>query len=137
MMVYMSQYFKYPTSFSSLVYASQLMQAQAMRYGVEHWRRNRGRCMGAIVWQLNDCWPVASWSSIDYSGRWKALHYFEKRFFAPVLLSCCEEGLLSQDPFVNARPYEVEKSIRLNVANETIRSGSLPCAGACGTLPPG
>ncbi len=119
MMVYMSQYFKYPTSFSSLVYASQLMQAQAIRYGVEHWRRNRGRCMGAIVWQLNDCWPVASWSSIDYSGRWKALHYFEKRFFAPVLLSCCEEGLLSQDPFVNARPYEVEKSIRLNVANET------------------
>ena len=77
--------------------------------------------MGAIVWQLNDCWPVASWSSIDYYGRWKALHYFEKRFFAPVLLSCHEEGLLSQDPNVNARPYEVEKSIRLHVANETLQ----------------
>ena len=76
-------------------------------------------CMGAVIWQLNDCWPVASWSSIDYFGRWKALHYFEKRFFAPVLLSCCEEGLLSQNPNLNSRPYEIEKSTRLHVANET------------------
>lgn len=119
MMVYIAQYFKYPKDFSSLIYASQLMQGQAMRYAVEHWRRHRGQCMGAIVWQLNDCWPVASWSSIDYFGRWKALHYFEKRFFAPVMISCCEEGLLTQDPNINARPYEIEKSIRLNVANET------------------
>ena len=77
--------------------------------------------MGAIVWQLNDCWPVASWSSIDYFGRWKALQYFEKRFFAPVMISCCEEGLLSQDPNPNARFYDVEKSIRLHVANETMQ----------------
>ncbi len=121
MMVYIAQYFPYPKDLSHLVYASQLMQAQAMRYGVEHWRRNRGECMGAIVWQLNDCWPVASWSSIDYFGRWKALHYFEKRFFAPVMISCCEEGLLSQDPNINARQYEVEKSIHLHVANETLK----------------
>ncbi|WMC92983.1 beta-mannosidase [Kineothrix sp. MB12-C1] len=119
MMVYISQYFKYPKDFSTLIYASQLMQGQAMRYAVEHWRRHRGECMGAIVWQLNDCWPVTSWSSIDYFGRWKALHYFEKRFFAPVMISCCEEGLLTQNPNINARPYAVEKSIRLNVANET------------------
>lgn len=119
MMVYMAQYFLYPKDLPSLIYASQLMQGQAMRYAVEHWRRYRGQCMGAIVWQLNDCWPVASWSSIDYFGRWKALHYFEKRFFAPVMISCCEEGLLTQDPNPNARMYEVEKSIRLNVANET------------------
>lgn len=76
--------------------------------------------MGAVVWQLNDCWPVASWSSIDYYGRWKALQYFEKRFFAPVMVSCCEEGLLTQNPNLNARPYRVEKSIRLHVANETM-----------------
>lgn len=120
MMVYMAQYFRYPENISDLGYASQLLQAQAMRYGVEHWRRNRGECMGAVVWQLNDCWPVASWSSIDYFGRWKALHYFEKRFFAPVLLSCCEEGLLSQNPNLNSRPYRIEKSIRLHVANETM-----------------
>lgn len=120
MMVYMSQYFRYANNLSDLVYASQLMQAQAMRYAVEHWRRNRGECMGAVVWQLNDCWPVASWSSVDYYGRWKALHYFEKRFFAPVMISCCEEGLLTQDPNLNCRPYELEKSIRLHVANETM-----------------
>ncbi|MGX8707004.1 MAG: glycoside hydrolase family 2 protein, partial [bacterium] len=94
---YLSQTYLYPTSFEAFVYASQLLQAQAMQYGVEHWRRHRGRCMGAVVWQLNDCWPVVSWSSIDYHGRWKALHYYERRFFAPVLISCEEEGILSQN----------------------------------------
>ncbi|MGN0977961.1 MAG: glycoside hydrolase family 2 protein, partial [Faecousia sp.] len=85
---YLSQMYLYPGTLDGLVYASQLLQAQAMQYGVEHWRRNRGQCMGAIIWQLNDCWPVASWASIDYFGRWKALHYYAKRFFAPVLISC-------------------------------------------------
>lgn len=121
MMIYLAQYLRYPKDLSHLVYASQIMQGQAMRYAVEHWRRHRGQCMGAIVWQLNDCWPVASWSSIDYFGRWKALQYFEKRFFAPLMISCCEEGLLSQDPNPNARFYDVEKSIRLHVANETMQ----------------
>jgi len=87
-----SENFKYPKDFDSLLYASQLLQAEAIKYGVEHWRRNRGRCMGAVYWQLNDCWPVASWSSVDYFGRWKALHYFAKRFFAPVLLSVHDSG---------------------------------------------
>ena len=90
---YLSQMYLYPRSLELLVYASQLLQAQAMQYGVEHWRRHRGCCMGAVVWQLNDCWPVASWASIDYFGRWKALHYYEKRFFAPVLISCHEEEI--------------------------------------------
>ena len=78
--------------------------------------------MGAIYWQLNDCWPVASWSSIDYFGRWKALHYAAKRFFAPVLLSCEEQGTLTQRTNVNSEMREdaVEKSIRLNVSNETL-----------------
>jgi beta-mannosidase len=120
-MNYMEQTFLYPSDFDTLLYASQLLQAEAMRYGVEHFRRNRGRCMGAIVWQLNDCWPVASWSSIDYYGRWKALHYYEKRFFAPLMISCEEEGILTQDTNPNAQPYEVMKSIRLCVANETRR----------------
>ncbi len=88
---------------------------------MEHFRRIRGVCMGAVYWQLNDCWPVASWASIDYTGRWKALHYYAKRFFAPVLLSCCEEGMLSQEPNVNAEPYDMEKSIRLSVSNETMQ----------------
>ncbi|WP_284644886.1 beta-mannosidase [Paenibacillus silviterrae] len=87
-----SENFLYPKDFSSLLFVSQLLQAEAMRYGVEHWRRNRGRCMGSVYWQLNDCWPVASWSSIDYYGRWKALHYAAKRFYAPLLLSAEETG---------------------------------------------
>lgn len=124
-MNYMEQTFLYPTSFDVTLYASQLLQAEAMRYGVEHFRRNRGRCMGAVVWQLNDCWPVASWSSIDYYGRWKALHYYEKRFFAPIMISCAEEGILTQDTNPNAQPYEVKKSIQLNVANETMKAETL------------
>lgn len=89
---YIGEYFKYPKDFESLLYASQLIQAEGMRVGVEHWRRNRGRCMGAIYWQLNDIWPGASWSSLDYFGRWKATHHAAKRFFAPVLASACETG---------------------------------------------
>jgi beta-mannosidase len=101
---YISEHYKYPKDFDSLLFASQLIQAEGIRYGVEHWRRNRGRCMGAIYWQLNDCWPVASWSSIDYYGRWKALHYAAKRFFTPVLVSACEEGT----------------SVSLHVTNDTL-----------------
>lgn len=117
-MNYMEQTYLYPNSFDTLIYASQLLQADAIRYGVEHFRRNRGRCMGTIIWQLNDCWPVASWSSIDYYGRWKALHYYAKRFFAPLLLSCQEESILTQDANPNAEEYELQKSIHLCVTND-------------------
>ncbi|MCI7384860.1 MAG: glycoside hydrolase family 2 protein [Hungatella hathewayi] len=116
---YMSQMYLYPESLELLVYVSQLLQAEAIRYGVEHFRRNRGRCMGCVYWQLNDCWPVASWSSIDYYGRWKALHYFAKRFFAPVLLSCEEEGALSSSMNVNEENRRIRKTARFCVTNET------------------
>ena len=126
-MNYLYQTYLYPTSFDAFIYASQLLQADAIRYGVEHFRRNRGRCMGAIYWQLNDCWPVISWASIDYCGRWKALHYAAKRFFRPLTLSCAEEGLLTQDPNINFERYEYEenalkKGMRLCVENETMLS---------------
>lgn len=81
---YLSQNFKYPKDFDSLLYVSQVLQGIAIKSGVEHWRRNRGRCMGSIYWQINDNWPVASWSSIDYFGRWKALHYMAKNFYEPI-----------------------------------------------------
>ena len=119
-MNYMEQTFLYPNDLDTLIYASQLLQAEAIKYGVEHFRRNRGRCMGTVYWQLNDCWPVASWSSIDYYGRWKALHYYARRFFAPFMVSCEEEGLLSQTMNTNAEPFDVKKSIRLSVANESM-----------------
>jgi len=79
--------FRLPKDFPSLVYLSMVLQAEGIRYGVEHWRRHRDRVAGTLYWQLNDCWPVASWSSLDYFGRWKALHYAARRFYAPVLLS--------------------------------------------------
>lgn len=121
-MNYLYQTFLYPSDFGTLLYASQLLQGEAIKYGVEHFRRNRGRCMGAVYWQLNDCWPVASWSSIDYYGRWKALHYYAKRFFAPLLLSCQEEGMMTQNPNVNAQPFAMEKSVTFCVSNETMET---------------
>jgi beta-mannosidase len=84
---YIFQYCKYPKDLDSLLYVSQIVQAEAIRCGVEHFRRLREKCKGAIYWQLNDCWPVASWSSIDYFGRWKALHYAAKRFSPRFLLA--------------------------------------------------
>jgi beta-galactosidase/beta-glucuronidase len=89
---HLSQTFLCPGSFDTLLYASQLLQAEEIRCGVEHWRSNCGRCIGAVYWQLNDIWPAASWASIDYYGRWKALHCYAKLFFAPVMISCCETG---------------------------------------------
>ena len=119
-MNYLGQTFLYPNDFDTLLYASQLLQAEAMRYGVEHFRRNRGRCMGTVIWQLNDCWPVASWAMIDYEGRWKAVQYYAKRFFAPRMISCQEEGILSQNTNVNAEPFELKKSATFCVVNETM-----------------
>jgi len=79
--------FRLPKDFPSLVYLSMALQAEGIRYGVEHWRRHPDRVAGILYWQLNDCWPVASWSSLDYFGRWKALHYAARRFYAPLMLS--------------------------------------------------
>jgi beta-mannosidase len=106
--------FRLPKDFESLVYLSMILQAEGIRYGVEHWRRytrrvsgtrrvsDTRRVSGTLYWQLNDCWPVASWSSLDYFGRWKALHYVARRFFAPLLLSIedsppCQSMFLSSD----------------------------------------
>ncbi len=83
----MALHYMIPADFPSLVYLTMVLQAEGIRYGVEHWRRNRQRVSGTLYWQLNDCWPVASWSSLDYFGRWKALHYASRKFYAPVLLS--------------------------------------------------
>ena len=101
---YLANSYLYPGNFENLVYASQLLQADAISYGVEHFRRLRGYCMGSIYWQFNDCWPVASWSSVDYFGRYKALHYAARRFYAPVAMGLfLEEGTLT-----------------VNVSNETM-----------------
>jgi beta-mannosidase len=87
----MTDHFRVPRRFADWIYLSLVLQAEGIRYGVEHWRRHVNRVGGTLYWQLDDCWPVASWSSIDYYGRWKALHYFARRFYAPVLLSVRDE----------------------------------------------
>ncbi|MBQ3356183.1 MAG: glycoside hydrolase family 2 protein [Oscillospiraceae bacterium] len=81
-----------PRTFEDAVYLSQLTQAEAMRLCAEQLRRNRDVCNGMLYWQLNDCWPGITWSSVDYSGRLKALHYVSKRFFAPHLVSIADRG---------------------------------------------
>ncbi len=90
-MSYMLDWFRLPSSFESTIWLSQIQQGMAIKYAVEHWRRTMPRGMGTLYWQLNDCWPVASWSSLDSLGRWKALHYMAKQFFAPTLLSAVED----------------------------------------------
>ncbi len=102
---YLAEAYQMPKDLETTVYASQLNQANAIKYGVEHFRRNRGYTMGSIYWQLNDPWPVASWSSVDYYGRYKALHYFAKNFYQPVSL-----GLFNENG-----------KITINVANETTK----------------
>ncbi|HEY8967182.1 MAG TPA: hypothetical protein VIM58_12090, partial [Candidatus Methylacidiphilales bacterium] len=89
---YVSRLYRFPKDFASLSYLSQLNQAYCMKVGVEHFRRSMPRTMGALYWQINDCWPVASWSSIEFGGLWKALHFEAKRFFAPVLVSAHVPG---------------------------------------------
>jgi len=90
-MQYMLDWFRLPTSFDMTLWTSQILQGMAIKYACEHWRRSMPRGMGTLYWQLNDVWPVASWASIDYHGRWKALHYMARNFFAPVLLSGLED----------------------------------------------
>ena len=89
---YVSRRYRFPKSQDDLIYLSQLNQAFCMQTGVEHYRRLMPHCMGALYWQLNDCWPVASWSSIEHTGRWRALHHVARRFFAPALVSAHVPG---------------------------------------------
>lgn len=86
-LTYMLREYNQPKDFDSFVYLSQVQQAEIIKIGAEHLRQQRPRTMGSLYWQLNDCWPVASWASIDYFGRWKALHYYARRFYDDVLIS--------------------------------------------------
>ena len=104
-MYYLAQMSHYPYTFEGLIYATQMVQADAIRINVENMRRNRGVCMGSLYWQVNDSNPVISWASMDYFHRRKALHYVAGKFYAPVLLSADD-----RDP----------DCIRLNVSSERL-----------------
>ncbi len=89
---YMLREYPEPKDFASFLYVSQVLQAEGIKIGAEHLRRIMPHNMGSLYWQINDCWPVASWSSIDYTGRWKALHYYARRFYSEILVSPHEEN---------------------------------------------
>lgn len=101
----MFRYFRFPRDFPSFVYLSQIQQGLAIRTAVDYWRSLKPHCMGTLYWQLNDTWPVASWSSLDYGGSWKALHYMARRFFQPVAVA--------------AIPSENATSVTLSMVNDT------------------
>jgi beta-mannosidase len=104
-----------PKDFQSYLYASQVLQAEGVKVGAEHLRRNRPRSMGSLYWQLNDCWPVASWSSIDYYGRWKALQYYARRFYSPILVSPhIEDGSLAVY-VVSDDTLPIDATLELNI----------------------
>jgi beta-mannosidase len=119
--------FRFPKDFASMVYLSMVLQAEGIRYGVEHWRRHPDRVAGILYWQLNDCWPVASWSSLDFFGRWKALHYAARRFYAPLLLSIKDDPP-EQEIYVSndwLEPWQGTVSWSLEtLEGEVITSGS-------------
>ncbi len=125
--------FRLPKDFPSLVYLSMVLQAEGIRYGVEHWRRHRDRVAGTLYWQLNDCWPVASWSSLDYFGRWKALHYAARRFYAPLLLSIEDDPPCQGVYVTNDRREGWDGSVKWSLetlAGETLAAGEEPVQAA-------
>ena len=114
---YVEDYYRMNDDFDSIVGLSQIMQAEAIRFAVEAHRRNMPYCMGTLYWQFNDCWPVISWSSIDYGGNWKALHYAARKFFSPILLSIRDLDDKIEIHVINDQHREVESRIRLGLFN--------------------
>ncbi len=123
---YLAARFRLPRAWDDLVYLTQVNQAEAVRIGVEHWRRHRPRCTGALYWQLDDCWPATSWASIDYYGRWKALHYAARRFFAPLALSLEDTGSRVAVYVANDLPQPWQGEVRWSL--ETLE-GAVVAAG--------
>ncbi len=103
---YMLREYPEPKNFESFLYVSQVLQAEGIKVGAEHLRRIMPRNMGSLYWQIDDCWPVASWSSIDYFGRWKALQYYARRFYNDLLVS----------------PHEEDREIKVYVVSDRLHS---------------
>ncbi|MBO4704513.1 MAG: glycoside hydrolase family 2 protein [Spirochaetaceae bacterium] len=109
-----ARYFRVPSTFRDMLYLSQVQQALAIKTAVDYWRSLRPICMGAIIWQLNDLWPVSSWSSIEYSGKWKLLHYASKQFFAPIGLSLFKKDDTIQCFAINDTDISVPATLKIS-----------------------
>ena len=109
----MFRYFRFPVDFENFVYLSQVQQALAIKTAVTHWRSLKPTCMGTLIWQLNDTWPVASWSSLDYGGGWKLMHHMAQSFYQPVFATVVPDGDDLIVKAINDMPRDVE--VRLDV----------------------
>lgn len=118
----MFRYFRFPKDFANFVWLSQVQQGVAIKTAIDYWRSLKPRCMGALIWQLNDTWPVASWSSLDYGGGWKVLHYMAERFFAPVHVAAIPDSETLQLTAINDTAEPVEMTVEayaVTLAGET------------------
>ncbi|KIP99129.1 beta-mannosidase [Agrobacterium tumefaciens] len=131
----MFRYFRFPKDFANFLYISQVQQALAIKTAVEYWRSLKPHCMGTLYWQLNDTWPVASWSSLDYGGSWKALHYAARRFFQPVAVSAIpsDDGKIVRFSAVNDTMEEVDIDMNIfALATDGTRTPLKSASGVCG-----
>jgi len=121
----MLRYFRFPQGFENFIYLSQIQQGLAIKTAVEYWRSLKPHCMGTLYWQLNDTWPVASWSSLDHGGGWKALHYMARRFFSPVAAFIVPDKKSGQAAIVAVNdgnsPVTVEAGLRAIVTNGQVK----------------
>ena len=122
----MFRYFRFPEGFENFVYLSQIQQGLAMKIAVEYWRSLRPHCMGALYWQLNDVWPVASWSSLDYGGGWKLLHHMAHHFFAPVTVVAIPDGDQIRFMGLNETNEEVSLTLEPSISDMSGQNRSLP-----------
>jgi beta-mannosidase len=113
--------FRFPTDFANFVYLSQVQQGLAIKTAVDFWRSLKPHTMGALYWQLNDTWPVASWSSLDYGGSWKVLHYMAKRFFQPVTVAAIPSDDGREIRFSLVNDTAVDVAVTLNLSLLTLR----------------
>jgi len=112
---YMLQEYKKPKDFESFLYVNHVLQAEGIKFGLEGHRRAMPFCMGSLYWQINDCWPVASWSSTDYYQKWKALQYYVKKGFEPVLVSPFTTGDTLKVDVINDRLTEINATLKLKI----------------------
>ena len=112
---YMLQEYDQPKDFESFLYVNHVLQAEGIKFGLEGHRRAMPYCMGSLYWQLNDVWPVASWSSMDYYQNWKALQYYVKKGFEQVLVSPYQEEGRFKVGVVNDRLEKINAELQLNL----------------------
>lgn len=114
---YMDKYYRLPQGFEDMLYVGQVLQAEGMKVGFEAHRRAMPYNMGSLYWQVNDCWPVASWSGMDYYMNWKGLHYFVKKAFEPVLVSPFVNGDSLKVQIVSDKPEPINGVLTLKIVS--------------------